>query len=114
MKRALVAACFGLAVFAASAAAATTPGAYQQGDFKGFWNILPPGANGVDSSAEAAQFELTGKRPANWDDQLSMYRDLIYATPGLKSEDIPKYFKDASFGVKPEDVVNTETPRDDV
>jgi hypothetical protein len=36
-----------------------------------------------------------------------MYRDLIYATPGLKAEDIPKYFKDASFGAKPEDVVRT-------
>src|SRR4051812_26630392 len=114
MKRAFGAACAGLALFAASAAAATTPGAYQQGDFKGFWNVLPPGANGVDSASEAAKFELTGQRPANWDDQLPMYRDLIYATPGLKAEDIPNYYKDASFGTKPEDVVTTETPRDDV
>jgi acyl-homoserine lactone acylase PvdQ len=114
MKRALGAACAGLALFAASAAAATTPGAYQQGDFKGFWNVLPPGQNGVDSAPEAATFGTTGQRPANWTDQLDMYRDLIYATPGLKAEDIPKYFKDASFGAKPEDVVRTETPRGDV
>ena len=28
-----------------------------------------------------------------------MYENLVYATPGLKAEDIPKYFKDGSFGV---------------
>src|SRR6476661_10528508 len=107
----LAAAC--LLVFAIPASAAT-PGAYQQGDFKGFSNILPPGNNGVDSATEAATFGATGQRPANWTDQLEMYRDLIYASPGLKSEDVPKYFKDASFGAKPEDVVRTETPRSDV
>ena len=30
-----------------------------------------------------------------------MYDDLVYATPGLKQQDIPKYFKDGSFGVRP-------------
>jgi len=30
-----------------------------------------------------------------------MYGDLVYASPGLKAADIPKYFKDATFGVKP-------------
>ena len=110
---ALAAACLGLALTATSASA-VQPGAYQQGDFLGFRNILPPGQNGVDSAIEAATFGATGKRPDNWTDQLDMYRDLIYATPGLKNEDIPKYFKDASFGAKPEDVVRTENPRDDV
>src|SRR4051812_46445032 len=114
MKRALAVAFAGLAAFAAAAGAAPTPGAYQQGDFKGFWNVLPPGANGVDSAADAAQFQLSGQRPDNWDDQLAMYRDLIYATPGLKAEDISKYFKDASFGAKPEDIVSSESPRADV
>ena len=107
----LAAAC--LLVFAIPASAAT-PGAYQQGDFKGFSNILPPGNNGVDSAPEAATFGATGQRPANWTDQLAMYRDLLYASPGLKNEDISKYFKDASFGAKPEDVVRTYSPRDDV
>src|SRR4051795_7143933 len=98
MKRALAVACAGLAAFAAAAGGAPTPCAYQQGDFKGFWNGLPPGSKGVDSAADAAQFQLSGQRPPNWDDQLAMYRDLIYATPGLKAEDVPKYFKDSSFG----------------
>ncbi len=34
-------------------------------------------------------------------DQLGMYRDLVYATPGLKAAQIPNYFKDSSFGVAP-------------
>src|SRR6478752_5076260 len=95
--RGLAAACLALLALAVPASAAT-PGAYQQGDYKGFSNILPPGSNGVDSPIEAATFGATGQRPANWDDQLSMYRDLEYASPGLQEADIPKYFKDASFG----------------
>jgi acyl-homoserine lactone acylase PvdQ len=115
MKRAIGAACAGLMLlFAAAAVAAPTPGAYQQGDFKGFWNILPPGSNGVDSATDAAKFQATGQRPPNWDDQLAMYRDLIYASPGLNADDISKYYKDASFGAKPEDIVSTYSPRDDV
>ena len=43
-----------------------------------------------------------------------MYDDLVYATPGLKPQDIPKYFKDGSFGVKPDDVERTYHPRADV
>ena len=29
-----------------------------------------------------------------------MYGDLVYSAPGLEEADIPKYFKDATFGVK--------------
>ena len=43
-----------------------------------------------------------------------MYQDLVRATPGLSAADLPKYFKDESFGVKPEDVVAPTSPRDDV
>src|SRR3954468_1893310 len=112
--RGLAGAWLALCILAIPASAAPTPGAYQQGDYKGFWNVLPPGNNGVDSAPDAATFAATGQRAANWTDQLEMYRDLIYASPGLKTADIPKYFKDASFGAKPEDVVRTETPRNDV
>src|SRR3954452_14631889 len=112
--RGLAGAWLALCILAIPASAAPAPGAYQQGDFQGFWNVLPPGNNGVDSAPEAATFGATGQRPANWTDQLAMYRDLIYASPGLKTEDIPKDFKDASFRAQPEDIVRTETPRDDV
>src|SRR5438552_1602313 len=114
IRHALGIACVGLSFFASAAVAAQTPGAYQQGDYKGFWNILPPGENGVDSAPEAATYGATGQRPAHFADQLPMYANLMYATPGLSAADIPKYFKDASFGVKPADVETTETPRSDV
>jgi acyl-homoserine lactone acylase PvdQ len=43
-----------------------------------------------------------------------MYRDLVYATPGLKAADIPSFFKDSSFGVQPGNVARTYSPRSDV
>ena len=43
-----------------------------------------------------------------------MYANLVNAAPGLKRSQIPKYYKDATFGVKPGDVENTERPRGDV
>ena len=43
-----------------------------------------------------------------------MYDNLVYATPGLKAEDIPKYFKDGSFGVPDGQAERTYSPRADV
>ena len=43
-----------------------------------------------------------------------MYRDLMYATPGLTASQIPSYFKDASFGIRPGNVERTYSPRADV
>jgi acyl-homoserine lactone acylase PvdQ len=111
---AVAAACFATAP--ASAQAAAQP--YQQNDAKGFLNIAPPGANGFASAAQIGSF-LTSPAdnrayPPHSNDQLGMYGDLVYATPGLTTQDLPKYFKDESFGVKPEDVDRTYSPRDDV
>ena len=53
-------------------------------------------------------------RPAHNDDQLGMYGNLVYAVPGLTAAQLPNYFKDASFGVKPSDVASTYSPRGDV
>src|SRR5215207_4458013 len=108
----------------AAAALATSPSAhaaaqpYQQNDGKGFVNIAPPGANGFATLGQIGQFLSSPADnrayPPHANDQLAMYQDLVYATPGLKAEDVPKYFKDASFGVKPEDVDRTYSPRGDV
>ena len=38
----------------------------------------------------------------------------MYATPGLTAAQIPSYFKDASFGVRPGNVERTYSPRADV
>ena len=41
-----------------------------------------------------------------------MYRDLVYATPGLTAEQIPSYFKDSSFSVPPGEAERTYSPRE--
>jgi acyl-homoserine lactone acylase PvdQ len=90
------------------------PGAYRQHDGGGFRDILPPGTRGRYNAVELAAFLATGRRVPHCCDQLGMYRDLVYATPGLTAADVPKYFKDSSFGVKPGDVERTYSPRSDV
>jgi acyl-homoserine lactone acylase PvdQ len=108
-------------VIAILSAAPTALGAaepYQQNDGKGFLNIAPPGANGFATLPQILQFlgspPDNRAYPAHSNDQLAMYGDLVYATPGLQPADVSKYFKDASFGVKPEDVDRTYSPRADV
>ena len=83
---------------------------YGTSDGGGFWNILPPGANGLANGAELTAFLAAcpppkmncpnAPRPKHSSDELKMYGDLVYASPGLSRADIPKYFKDATFGVK--------------
>src|SRR5689334_1567881 len=87
---------------------------YATNDAGGFHDVLPPGANGLANGIQLAAFLTTGQRPPHSDDQLAMYRDLMYATPGLKPEDLGRFYKDSTFGVKPEDVETTVTPRADV
>src|SRR4029450_6675834 len=55
-------------------------------------------------------------RPKHSSDELKMYGDLVYASPGLGRDDIPKYFKDATFGVKEDGAAPTSPPpgNDDV
>jgi acyl-homoserine lactone acylase PvdQ len=96
---------------APSAAADVQP--YQTNDYGagGFHNILPSGADGTFSDTDFAQFELTQTYPPHATDQLSMYGDLVYNTPGLTAAQIPDFFKDASFGVQPANVERTYSPR---
>jgi acyl-homoserine lactone acylase PvdQ len=96
-------------------AAPPTPGPYQKNDYRGFRNILPP-AQGANANAnQIAAFRANGTYPPHTSDrQLSMYRDLMYATPGLTASQIPSYYKDASFGVAAGNVERTYSPRADV
>src|SRR5688500_15228980 len=96
-------------VLVSPAAAAVEP--YGTNDAGGFRNVLPPGQAGTDNALQLAAFTATGARPAHWDDQLPLYENLLYASPTLTDADVEKYFKDATFGVKPEDVESTESPR---
>jgi acyl-homoserine lactone acylase PvdQ len=97
------------AIAPGSAGAQVQP--YQANDYGGFHSILPPGTHGSFNAAEFAQFQLTGTHPPHATDQLSMYENLVYATPGLEAADIGAYFKDASFGAPPGQVERTYSPR---
>src|ERR1044072_928456 len=91
-----------------------TPDASQAHDGKGFRDILPPGTRGRYNAVELAAFLATGQTVPHCCDQLGMYRDLVYATPGLTAAQVPNYFKDSSFGVAPGQAERTYSPRSDV
>src|SRR5207244_2742443 len=71
------------------------------------------GSSGLDNIPQLAQFELRGQRPPHNDDQRGMYGDLVYGTP-IGPAGLSRFYKDATFGVKPEDVERVEHPRSDV
>ena len=98
-----------VALLAAPASAQRQP--YQTNDYLGFRSVLPPGTKGVFNATELTPFLANGTTRRTRSDQLGMYRDLIYAAPGLAAADIPKYFKDASFGVPAGQEERTYSPR---
>ena len=101
---------FGLAAVApAPTPAAVAP--YGTDDAGGFRNILPPGEAGTDNAIQLAAFRANNQRPAHWMDQQPLYENLLYASPALTHDQVAAYYKDATFGVRPEDVETTESPR---
>src|SRR3954468_14557167 len=75
---------------------------YQTNDYGGggFHNILPAGTHGTFNGTDITQFECCHIYPTHSTDQLSMYENLVYGTPGLTAAQIPNFYKDASFGVQ--------------
>jgi acyl-homoserine lactone acylase PvdQ len=102
------------AAAAAPAVAQSPVQPYGTNDAGGFLNVLPPGENGLVNAVQLAQYEATRAMPPHFDDQQHLYDDLLYASPTLTPDQVPSYFKDATFGVQPADVASTETPRPDV
>jgi acyl-homoserine lactone acylase PvdQ len=84
---------------------------YGQGDAGGFRNVLPAGENGLVNALSFGANLSTGAVPAHYADQLPLYTGLVYASPNLTAAQLPSYFKDATFGVKPADVASVESPR---
>jgi acyl-homoserine lactone acylase PvdQ len=114
-----------LFVLGPAAAPAATPEPYQAGDYGGFRNILPPGENGLATGPDIAAFQLALQcrdqspdpstcpplnYPAHSIDQLDMYGNLVYNTPGITAAQIGDFFKDASFGVPAGHVERTYSP----
>ena len=109
MRVAVAAAALAL-VCAPAAAAQVQP--YRTADPGGFRNILPSGQNGLLNPLQLAGYVASGTQPAHAGDQLRMYGDLVYASPGLGAADVGRYFKDASFGALTAE--RTYKPRADV
>ncbi|HEY8301071.1 MAG TPA: penicillin acylase family protein [Jatrophihabitans sp.] len=74
-------------------------------------SIVPPGENGLVNQSDLVRFETTKQRPANSQDQLGKYNQLLYGHNGLADSQLSKYYNDESFGVRPGDIVRTETPQ---
>jgi acyl-homoserine lactone acylase PvdQ len=91
-------------------AAAASPAPYGTNDAGGFLNVLPPGEAGVDNITDLGLFEANGRIPPHFADQQPLYENLVYADPTLTDAQVPKYFKDATFGVRPGDAGTTEHP----
>jgi acyl-homoserine lactone acylase PvdQ len=94
----------------ASSSAFAQTGNYQGfGDSRGYLNIVPPGQDGVLNALETIQAQA-GTWPPHVIDQLSMYGDLVYNSPGLTEDRILEFFKDASFGVEEGNIERTYSP----
>jgi acyl-homoserine lactone acylase PvdQ len=110
-QRALVVAVAVLSLAAPVTAIAAAPvQPYGTNDAGGFRNVLPSGQNGLDNATQLAEFQLNGTYPPHFKGQLPLYAGLLYASPTLTREQIPSYYKDATFGVKEGDLASTETP----
>lgn len=97
-------------VLASSAAAEVPIQPFGTNDAGGFRNVLPSGENGLDNATQLAEFQANGTYPPHYKDQLPLYAGLIYASPTLTHEQIPNYFKDATFGINAGDVASSEGP----
>ena len=98
-----------LAIAPPLAPAASPP--YGTNDAGGFRNVLPPGENGTASFNEILAFRGPGLLPSHFADQQPLYENLLYAAPTLTEDQIPNYFKDATFGVPAGEVASEIEPR---
>ena len=73
-------------------------------------NILPPGQGRYSSGPEAAAGE-------EWEhnaDQIPLYEKLVQGAPDVTKETLNEYFKDATFGVLPDEIADEYSPREGV
>lgn len=97
--------------FAVPAAAAVEP--YGTNDAGGFRSVLPPGEKGVANAVDLAAFTLNGTYPKHWEDQQPLYDGLLYAAakPDFGEAEVRQFFKDATFGVRSQEVESEISPR---
>ena len=95
----------------AAPAAADTP-TYRANDYGNMLNVLPAGQNGLVTALGLVQNKALGTVPAHFNDQYAPYQNLLYAPTGITDGQLTSapYYKDASFGVQPQDIERTENP----
>ena len=74
-------------------------------------NILPPGQGGYMNAPDLAESQGSGAVPDHFTDQRGPYADLISEVGQVTAGNLGDYFKDASFGVKPDDIARQYSPR---
>jgi len=99
-----------VATIVAAPAARAQVEPYGTDNYGTFYNILPPGTNGLDNAVQLAEFEALGERPPHNNDQLGMYANLTTAAPDIQASQITDFFKDATFGVRTGDLAGSESP----
>jgi acyl-homoserine lactone acylase PvdQ len=99
-----------VAAFAPTAVAAPQP--YGANDAGGFLNVLPPGENGLATTLDIIKGKSPSKPlPPHFADQQPLYENLLYASPTLTNDQVPSFFKDATFGVPAGGLESTIEPR---
>ncbi|PZF91919.1 penicillin acylase family protein, partial [Micromonospora deserti] len=109
---------------AAATTAAVPPAPTNAGSTSGFTagdhclgecsDILPPGQNGNATLVDVLANQAFGTLPRHAGDQLGRYADLVYGYAGLREDQLGVFFNDASFGVPPDQVERSYSPRADV
>ena len=92
------------------------PEPFRANDGGGFHDILPSGTRGLYDAADLGAFLATGRTVPHCCDQLPMYATCCTPRRACGAQDIPKYFKDSSFGVPAGEAERTYSPalgRDD-
>jgi acyl-homoserine lactone acylase PvdQ len=74
------------------------------------FNVLPPGQGRYQNGAEA----LAGTEWEHNADQIPLYEKMVQGAPNVKRAELDQYFKDATFGVKTEDIDVEYSPREGV
>src|SRR3979411_898992 len=99
----------------ASMASADAP-AYRSNDYGNVLNVLPPGSAGNANAVQAAPWlpvpgnPLPKTYPPHFNDQCGMYQALLYGYGGLQDSGLSGFYKDASFGVQPQDIERVYSP----
>jgi len=73
-------------------------------------NILPPGQGRHQSGPERA----AGQQSPHNSDQIPLYEKMVQGAPDIGADELGEYFKDATFGVRPDDIAREYSPREGV